>query len=399
MRKKLLFIAVYPFPLNMGSKQHAYYFLKALSRLCEVYCIFFIPPGMPAPSQEELNAIDLDLKGIKLCFFKTSKIRHNQLQYIINLVSFPNRFSKLATHEAGYKAIISSINKWAIDIVHVEHFWFAPYLFKLGNRLKKVIVYHDLHHDVFRKQLKLENKPTVKLQLFLEMLKIRLFEKFLDHFVTLKIFLNPDEMKLLPQKAIHIPHIVNSEIVYNCARDTEFFNLLFIGSYHHAPNRSSMEFIINQILPELIVIKPSFRLHVVGPGTENFSSIIDSSNIKKYVHIHGFQEDINNAFKDMDLALFPIAYGGGVKTKVIDAMAAGIPVVTTSEGLTGMINLPDNCIAVGDTPDDVLKEILLLMNGFTIRQDRSRIGREYILREHSFEAFSQKVAKTYLNNL
>jgi glycosyltransferase involved in cell wall biosynthesis len=395
--KNLLFISVYPFPLDMGSKQHAYFFIKALCEHFNVYCLFFIPPGFPIPMQDELDAIDLDIKGLRLCFFNTPNKNKNYLEYLRNIVNFPNSFTKLATHSNGYHAIKSCIEKYSIDTVHFEHFWFTNYIFKLNKNLKKVIVYHDLHHTIFKQQIKYERRLSIKIQLFFEMIKCYIFERLLDRHVSLKVFLNPTEMELLPKKAVYIPHIVNSDIQYQDARDTDFFNILFLGAYNHAPNRFSVAFIIDQILPNLLKTINNFKIHIIGPGTENFLDMASKSLYKEFVWLHGFKKDINDAFKNMDLALFPIIYGGGVKTKIIDAMAAGVPVVTTPEGLTGMTNLPANCIGVGNTPEEIVRAMLALMSSCTLRKERSRSGRQYITEEHSFEAFSRKVTETYMN--
>jgi glycosyltransferase involved in cell wall biosynthesis len=129
-------------------------------------------------------------------------------------------------------------------------------------------------------------------------------------------------MQSLPKNAIHIPHIVNPEIRYKDARYTQSYNILFLGAYNHPPNRISLQFIIEQILPKLVQTTKKFKIHIVGAGTKNFNELLNNSKYKGIVTIRGFVEDINQVFADMDIALFPILYGGGIKTKVIDAMAA-----------------------------------------------------------------------------
>ena len=89
-------------------------------------------------------------------------------------------------------------------------------------------------------------------------------------------------------------------------------------------------------------------------------------------------------------------YGGGVKTKTIDAMAAGIPVVTTLEGIHGLRNLPDDCIGVGKSPAEIVDQVLLLMKDHSLRLKRSYAGKKYVDKEYSFETFSDRVYNVYL---
>jgi glycosyltransferase involved in cell wall biosynthesis len=143
--------------------------------------------------------------------------------------------------------------------------------------------------------------------------------------------------------------------------------------------------------------KEKFKFHIVGSGTEKFQEIVNNFPFKDLVSIHGFVRDINQAFQDMDVAVFPIFYGGGIKTKIIDAMAAGVPVVTTPEGIFGLHNLPNDCIGVGKTVTEILEQILILIKNYPLRLARSLNARKYIEAEYSFNTFSKKITDTYLN--
>jgi glycosyltransferase involved in cell wall biosynthesis len=163
------------------------------------------------------------------------------------------------------------------------------------------------------------------------------------------------------------------------------------------PNRVSFEFIVDIILPLLTKIEKKFKIHIVGSGTEKFHDILQHSSHKDHVAIHGFKEDINKVFDGMDIAFFPILYGGGIKTKIIDSLAAGVPVVTTPEGVIGLKNLPEHCIGVGKTANQLIDEIILLMNNFSIRLSRSKKGKYYIEKELSFDVLLKKVKEIYLS--
>jgi glycosyltransferase involved in cell wall biosynthesis len=393
--KNLLFISTYPFPLDMGSKQHAYYFIKALSGIYNVYCIFFIPPHVEKPQNPEADLASLDIKAYCLCHFSKPKRVNPYRRFIGSVAAFPSPFMKLATHRQGLDTIKSFIDKYDISIVHFEHFWYTQYAFNLGTSMQNVIVYHDLHHNVFMQLAKLNKRYPRKILSLITCLKFYLYERMLDRKAALKIFLNPVEMLSLPKNATHLPHIVNSEIDYRPVRKTDFFNLLFIGSYNHPPNRRSVEFIIRFILPPLATINKNFKLHIVGPETEQFQDLVDDSPCRQFVELHGFKKEINKAFEEMDIALFPILDGGGIKTKIIDALASGIPVVTTDKGVIGLTNLPDNCIGLGNTAEELVHQTRKLMDSPLLRQERSEAGKDFIDKEHSFASLAIRLTKCY----
>jgi len=393
----LLFISSYPFPLDMGSKQHAYYFLKALTQQFNVYCVFFLPPHTVPPTNKGTDSKDLNIKDCDFCFFDNPSNNNKYVQLINKSKAFPNSFMNLATNSHGLRTINSYIDKYSIHIVHFEHFWYTKYAFYIDPRPKKVIVYHDLHHSIYKQQMKFDEKLLGKFLSLLECAKFYLFEYLLEKRISLKIFLNPTELQCFPNQSVHIPHIANPDITFKPVRESNFCNILFLGTYNHPPNRLSFKFIIAAILPQLTKIKNNFKIHIIGPGTEKYEGLLENCPHREHVTIHRFIQDINQVFDGMDLALFPILYGGGIKTKIIDSLKAGVPVVTTPEGVIGLNNLPENCIGVGKTPNELINEMINLMNNFPLRLERSQRGRDYVEKEHSFKSFSKKVKDTYVN--
>jgi glycosyltransferase involved in cell wall biosynthesis len=301
----------------------------------------------------------------------------------------------LATHSIGRAAIADFISRCAIDIVHIEHFHYAKYAFHISSKLKKTIVYHDLYHTLYSQKAVFENNRIKKLLLWLDCWKFYLFERRLDQVVDFKIFLNSEEMRLLPRKAVHIPHVANPAIQFKMPRQIDRINILFIGAYKHPPNVMSVELIIERILPVLAEKTDQFKIHLIGSGTENFRALVDRSPQKRFIVIRGFVADINEALKDMDVALFPICYGGGVKTKILDAMSAGVPIVTTPEGLIGLANINGDCIAHGKTPADLVAQLTRLMNDDQLRRSMAQAARTYVDGQNSYRIFAGRIDAVY----
>ena len=266
----------------MGSKQHAYYFLEALSSLYHVYCIFFIPPHRQPPLDADSDLAGLNIKAYQFCNFNRPVRTDAFSRHLRNITAFPSSYMTLATHRQAFRTINTFIKKYAIDIVHFEHFWLTKYARFIRPEIKKVVVYHDLHHNLFRQLAKLEKKYHKKILQLILCIKFYLFERMLNNRVALKIFLNPIELLAFPENSVHLPHIVNRNINYNPVRSTDFFNILFLGAYDHPPNRRSVGFIINQILPRLAAARKNFKLHVTGPGTEKFQDLVSNSPYREF---------------------------------------------------------------------------------------------------------------------
>jgi glycosyltransferase involved in cell wall biosynthesis len=401
--KNILFISSYPLPLYKGSNQHAYFFLKSLANIFNVYCIFFVQPENRNEFQDCLDIRSLGVKEYEICFFKEvpnkkSHLKISKNKYYAKIrraIHFPYTYMNMATHSHGKRLISNFIEKYSIDIVHCEHFHYAKYLMYLPSQIFKVVVYHDLYHLVLWEKIKIEKKISAKIELLFDCAKRYLFEKMLEHKVDLNIFLNPEEMKTFSKRSVCIPHIVNPEIKYNIPSNDNFLNILFLGGYNHPPNRISVQFIMDSILPILVDKLTDFKIWIVGPGAEKYEMYIAGSPYRNFICIKGFVPDINEVFQNMNVALFPILYGGGVKTKVIEAIAAGLPVVTTPQGISGLEHLPKNCVEVCCTPEEFLSALFLLKNNVSLRKERSKKGKKFITQNYSVEALSVKVNAIY----
>ncbi len=123
--KNLLFVSVYPFPQDMGSKQHALYFLKALNMRFNVHCLFFMPPDTATPLASELTANGLDPGKTSFSFFQAIAKKNKYAQFCDKILAYPGFYINSATHAHGLNLIRSIMEKQAIDIVHFENFWFA----------------------------------------------------------------------------------------------------------------------------------------------------------------------------------------------------------------------------------------------------------------------------------
>lgn len=392
--RNILFVSSYPLPMYKGSNQHAYFFLKALAKHFNVYCLFFLQPGTNRNSGDENEILSLGIKAMDICHFNNNRTENKIIRLIMKILAFPNRYMNAATHSYGFKIINKVIRERSIDVIHFEHFHYTKYALKLRTHARKVAVYHDLHHLVPWRAVRFNQGFAAKCLLLLDSIKTYVFQIILDCHLDKKIFLNPVEMLRLPRNAEHIPHIVNPNIKFNPPRDTSFFQILFFGAFHHPPNRTSARYILDSVLPILSGQIDNFTIHFVGNGASSLAGRFPRS-IQRFVSFQEFIPDINALFKGMDIALLPVLHGGGIKTKIIEAMAAGLPVVTTPHGIDGLENLPKGSVGIAESPSGLARELMQLIGDHSLRTRRSLAARSYVEKEHSFAVFSDKIKQVY----
>lgn len=112
--------------------------------------------------------------------------------------------------------------------------------------------------------------------------------------------------------------------------------LLFNGTLDYAPNRQALDTILNQLLP-LLEAEPAFPFSIIICGKNlptSYNQLIAYQN--RHVIYPGFVEDISLYFKGADLFINPVVEGGGIKTKLVEALGFGLSCVSTQQGAIGV---------------------------------------------------------------
>jgi O-antigen biosynthesis protein len=115
--------------------------------------------------------------------------------------------------------------------------------------------------------------------------------------------------------------------------------LLFVGGASHPPNVDGMQWFLKEVFPSLREELPDITLTIVGKHMENHFSGIPGVICTGWIP----DEQLEHLYRTSRVAVFPLRYGAGVKGKVIEAMAWGLPLVTTAVSMEG-INSPESYI-------------------------------------------------------
>ena len=163
--------------------------------------------------------------------------------------------------------------------------------------------------------------------------------------------------------------------------------ILFVGGFRHEPNREGILWFVQSVLPLIRQRRPDVVLRIAGSHPP--SEVVALTNDK--VEVLGFVSDAELAalYAAADLAIAPLRFGAGVKGKVIEAMAKGVPVATTSVGAQGICD-PSRTLFVGDSPIDLADAVLQALD------DRNEAHRR---RCHALEFIAEHYAESNITAL
>lgn len=131
--------------------------------------------------------------------------------------------------------------------------------------------------------------------------------------------------------------------------------LMFLGNFGHPPNSDAVEYWTQSLAPRVAVhAGRELRLRVVGAATDGLPA--DPS-----IEVVGWIPDLRDEFARTRVFLAPLRYGAGTKGKVLEAMAHGIPVVTTPTGAEGFPPKVIEALLIGETDEQLALKSALLM--------------------------------------
>jgi polysaccharide biosynthesis protein PslH len=116
--------------------------------------------------------------------------------------------------------------------------------------------------------------------------------------------------------------------------DADTTLLFFNGSLSYGPNRHGLDFILEHLTPVLPSVLPKYKLIICGGGLAAEYNNLAAYTAQNIIY-PGFVDDIGTYFKAADVFLNPVVGGGGIKTKLIEAIAYGTAVVSSRDGAAG----------------------------------------------------------------
>ena len=169
-------------------------------------------------------------------------------------------------------------------------------------------------------------------------------------------------------------------------------SIVFVGGFRHPPNVDAARWLIDDIVPRIRSRRPAVHLTIVGadppPALRSRSS--------ESIAITGRVAEVEPFIAEAGVVVAPVRTGGGMRLKVLQAMALGRPVVTTSRGAAGVWNPADApTLRVADTADGIARHVVSLLESAEERATLGARARDAIRTHHRPEAFGARLRAIY----
>jgi glycosyltransferase involved in cell wall biosynthesis len=187
--------------------------------------------------------------------------------------------------------------------------------------------------------------------------------------------------------------------------DLEFFHpnpeiqkdaetLVFSGKMSYHANVSMVKFLAAEIMPRVWAKRPKVRLVIVGkdPTPE-----VRALGADPRITVTGTVDDIRPYLWQVAVAVVPLVYGAGIQNKILEAMACGTPVVTTSKTLSSLGVTPGRELLAADGAEGFSHKVLELLDDQILRSNVGAFGADYVLNHHSWRAIAKLLLSYYFD--
>jgi glycosyltransferase involved in cell wall biosynthesis len=168
--------------------------------------------------------------------------------------------------------------------------------------------------------------------------------------------------------------------------------MLFIGNYEYGPNVDAIEWALEEIMPKVWQRSPTVRFAICG------FALPDSWRERwpdPRIEWQGFVPDLRALQSNTALFFVPLRQGGGSKLKVLEAMAAGLPVVTTAQGASGLAVVKGKHYLGSDNADELARIVVDALNEPARLAQIGDAGRRYVQAHHDWASSAVQLERIY----
>ena len=387
---KILWVCpFFPYPPDNGTRIREYFLMRELSNWDDVSIFSLVQSKKELENTGDLSQFCRNVWGIlpenKLpeAFFDGRRRAPDVMaglfiprpQFFYGKPS-PNVVNELRAH----------IEQESFDVVVIEHLLMSNYVWDLignSNQPLWVLSQENVESHIQKQHISLVNGWVERLRKTIYYRSFIRFEAFAcqryDHVFMVSEndrrdllkyapSLSPDHVSILPN-GVDVSNYEIGEV------EPQENTLIYNGAITYNANYDAVQFFLREILPIIHRENPRVKVRITGKTTG-----VDLSNLPQNENVifTGYVQDIRPVIKSSTACIVPLQVGGGTRLKILEALALGTPVITTSKGAEGLDVQPGRDLLVADSPSDFARAVIRVLNEPELREQLQVNGRKAV---------------------
>ncbi len=352
---KILFLSRwFPYPANNGSKLRILNLLKGLSRCHEVILLSFIDPTDVPTDEAVLQEICTESYTVPWREYDPDSRRAR-----LGLLSPKPRFI-LDTHSSQMESEISRLlSKSKYDLVIASQLSMAAY----HESFKGIkAIFEELEIGGFYEQAHSAGNLLQRMRNWLTWWKLKTYLSGILSSFSACTVASEKEKKLFNEtfpkhqaKTVVIPNCIDLSQYQVSNIERKPHQLIFSGSFRYIANYQAVVWFLEKVYPLMLKSVSDTQLLITGDNAD--LPLPMTTNVQLTGHV----QDIKSLIASCAVSIVPIWSGGGTRLKVLEAMALGTPVVSTSKGAEGLQAVDGKHLLIADEPDRFASEVIHIL--------------------------------------
>jgi len=317
--KLFVVLARVPYPLEKGDKLRAFNQLKILSQQHSIYLFALNDADL---HEDARNILSSFCKEVYIFNLPKRGIFWNLMRFFFSDKPLQCGYFYNADAQLQINKLIAEIKP---DHIYAQLIRTAEYV--KSHPIEKTLDYQDvLSKGMFRL---MERAPFWKRWLYaLEYKRLLKYERDIFPYFNHKTIITGVDRDLMlhAKKAeiVVVPNGVDFEAFHPMECEKKY-DLIFTGNMSYLPNIVAAEYIVNEILPELIKQRPNIRIALCGANPSSRVKQLQNENVE----VTGWVENIQKYYAKSRIFVAPMELGTGLQNKLLEAMAMKIPCITS----------------------------------------------------------------------
>lgn len=368
-----------PYPPNKGEKIRAFHQLKKLAEKNEVHLYSLVKDSADLQHKETLESLCHTVRLFPMSHL-FSKIK--------SLICIPSPFPMTFGYYYSYwlhRELKKAVAKENFDLVFAYCSSMGQYLPMLGIK-NGIIDFVDIDSIKWWEYSRYENFPMSWVYT-LEHFRLKKWEKILSSRTLLNLVTTQAEKEKLAQinfSSVRTTKVVRVGIEQNLFPETSIEkqskNIIFVGQMDYLPNIDAVIYFYLNIFPLIKKEIPHAHFQIVGRNPSD-----ELIEICEDAEVTGEVESVRPYLEQASVFVAPLRLAFGVQTKIIEAMAAGVPVISTSKVLSGIKAKKDRDILCSDKLEEFANYCVLLINDRERAKSISKNAKRFVKEMHNWD--------------
>ena len=387
----LLLTETIPYPLDSGGRIKTYHTLHALAGAHEVHCHAFI-----RDDAQRRHALELE----RLCASVTLHLRPRGLprearalaQSLVAGVPLT-----IARHfDRGVLEMLkASCRGQTFDAAYYDHLSMLEY----AKRLRLPVIHdaHNVEFQLIQRFAKTLGRSPKRLLAEREWRLVRAYERAHYAACDLIFAVSTHDATMIrtlagPGVGVRVlPISVDARRISPLGPRPASPSLLYVGGLHWPPNADAVRFFVEEIWPLVLHDTPSATLTVVGRDDVPVAAVLRQAPV---VRLTGYVDDVTPYFEEARALVVPLRSGGGMRVKILETLARGLPVVSTTTGFEGIEAVSGEHLLAADSPKDFARQVQRVFSDDALVSALAAAGRELALERYDVGVVGATLRRT-----